>query len=371
MSQEIINGIGSRRETLRLLEGLKVKRPFIVCNYLPDEHRLDSILDKAGVAFIYYVDFSSNPLYDEVCKGATAFRHNKCDSIIAVGGGSAIDVAKCIKLFCKMDKGINCLQQEYSDSKVPLIAIPTTAGTGSESTRYAVIYYDGKKQSVTHESILPNTVILDAQLLQTLPSYQKKCTMLDALCQGIESWWSVNSTDESKGYSRTAVKLIMENMDAYLTNPDDLRAASQIMTASNYAGRAINITQTTGPHAMSYKLTSLYKIPHGHAVAVCLPKVWRYMLNNEDKVTDSRGKEYLRAVFQDIAACLGCLSPSEAVKCFERLLDKLGIKPPLGDSVDLKVLAASVNPVRLKNNPVPIDEEASYRLYQQIVTEEE
>ena len=146
---------------------------------------------------VVFDDFTSNPLYEQVCKGVELFNAHHCDAIIAVGGGSTIDVAKCIKLYCKMDPTMNYLQQEYRDSGVPLIAIPTTAGTGSESTRYAVIYYEGKKQSVTHESIIPTYAILEPRLLKTLPLYQKKCTMLDAMCQCIESLWSVNSTDES------------------------------------------------------------------------------------------------------------------------------------------------------------------------------
>lgn len=266
-----------------------------------------------------------------------------------------------------MGKDINYLQQEYTDSGISLIAIPTTAGTGSESSRYAVIYYEGKKQSITHESILPNIVILDAELLQTLPLYQKKCTLLDALCQGIESWWSVNSTGESKEYSKVAVEDIMHNMELYLSDHENIEAAERIMTASNYAGRAINITQTTAPHAMSYKLTSLYRLPHGHAVAICMPKVWRYMLENENKVTDQRGNEYLCTVFQEISKSLGCESPEEVVGWFEKLLHKLEIKSPLGTLAEVEILAGSVNPVRLKNNPVSINEEAFYKLYKQIV----
>ena len=93
---------------------------------------------------------------------------------------------------------------------IPFLAMPTTAGTGSEATRYAVIYYDGKKQSVTHDSVVPDVAILEPKVLKTLPLYQKKCTMMDALCQGIESWWSMNSTDESKAREKME-KLLSKN----------------------------------------------------------------------------------------------------------------------------------------------------------------
>ena len=115
-----------------------------------------------------------------------------------------------------MDNDINYMQQEYIDSGITLIAVPTTAGTGSESTCHAVIYYEGEKQSISHTSIIPNYAILEPSVLETLPVYQKKCTMLDALCQAIESWWSVNSTEESKEYSRKAILAIKENWEEYI-----------------------------------------------------------------------------------------------------------------------------------------------------------
>ena len=161
-------------------------------------------------SYVVFDHFSPNPLYEDVLKGVDIFNSEKCDVIVAVGGGSSIDVAKCIKLYHQMSGDKICFEQPYIDTGVTLIAIPTTAGTGSESTRYAVIYYKGNKQSVTHDSIIPNYAILEPTVLSTLPLYQKKCTMLDALCQGIESWWSVNSTDESKHYSKVAVETIMK-----------------------------------------------------------------------------------------------------------------------------------------------------------------
>ena len=170
---------------------------------------------------VVFNQFTSNPLYEDVCKGVELFNANHCDTIVAVGGGSTMDVAKCIKLYCKMDPAKNYLQQEYTDSDIPLIAVPTTAGTGSESTRYAVIYFEGKKQSVTHDSIIPNYAILEPKLLKSLPLYQKKCTMLDALCQGIESLWSVNSTEESMLFSKIAIQTIMDHWHGYIEENND------------------------------------------------------------------------------------------------------------------------------------------------------
>ncbi len=129
--------------------------------------------------------YTPNPLYEQVCGGVNLFNKEQCELIVAIGGGSTIDVAKCIKLYCKMDSRINYLKQETFDSGITLIAVPTTAGTGSESTRHAVIYYEGVKQSISHTSIIPDYAVLEPSVLKTLPVYQKKCTMLDALCQAM------------------------------------------------------------------------------------------------------------------------------------------------------------------------------------------
>ena len=321
-----------------------------------------------GVPYVKFSDFTPNPLYEDVCKGVALFNHEKCDTIIAVGGGSSLDVAKCIKLYAGMDTEQNYLEQEYRDTGIPFIAVPTTAGTGSESTRYAVIYYQGQKQSVTHDSIVPDYAVLDHSVLRTLPLYQKKCTMLDALCQGIESWWSVNSTDESKAYSRIAVETIMKYKDAYLNDSDD-EAAGQIMLASNYAGRAIHITQTTAAHAMSYKLTSTYGFPHGHAVAICLPELWDYMRNHLEACIDTRGENYLKTVFGEIEAALTGGAPGDAVAVFREMLDTMGIQGTQNsvEPQQLQLLAESVNPTRLKNNPIRLSEDVISKLYRKVL----
>ena len=278
---------GCYKVIVDILDKCSAYKPMIVCDQAYEFLPLKRFLDCLPISTVKFSDFESNPQYESVVLGVKLFRQENCDFIIAVGGGSAIDVAKCIKLYFKMSQDVNFLKQKMEDTKVPLIALPTTAGTGSESTQYAVIYYDGEKQSVTHDSILPDYVILEPSVLISLPLFQKKCTMLDALCQGIESWWSANSTEESKKYSQKAVQLIIDNWEKYIFE-NDCEASKKIMCAANYAGRAINITQTTASHAMSYKITSLYNVPHGYAVALCLPRLWTYMLGNLNKVIDCR-----------------------------------------------------------------------------------
>lgn len=361
--QKILHGVGSLTDALN--GSTKV---LLVCDSSFPFLNIKDEIEGMPVPYVKFDDFTPNPLYEDVCKGVDLFNIAKCDTILAVGGGSSMDVAKCIKLYCKMDKNNLYLEQEYKDTEVKLIAIPTTAGTGSESTRYAVIYYDGKKQSVTHDSIIPDVAILEPKVLKTLPLYQKKCTMMDALCQGIESWWSVNSTEESYEYSRKTIELIMANWRKYIFENDD-EAAAQIMLAANYGGRAINITQTTAAHAMSYKITSLYNLPHGHAVAVCLPEIWEYMLRNMDKCIDSRGQEYLADIFCQIAQSMGYDSPEQSIVVFREMMKEIELKNQIAGNreEELSVLSTSVNPIRLKNNPVELSAEAIRSIYDKVV----
>ena len=359
--QKIFSGYDSVREVLR---EIGAERHMLVCDSSFRHLPIGEGLDQA----VTFDQFSPNPLYEQVCKGVEMFNNNGCDAIVAVGGGSTIDVAKCIKLYCRMDAARNYLEQECKDSGVPLIAVPTTAGTGSESTRYAVIYYEGKKQSVTHESIIPDYAVLEPLFLKTLPAYQKKCTMLDALCQGIESMWSLHSTGQSMEFSKTAIQKILGHWQGYMSS-DMETDAKEIMLAANFAGRAINITQTTAPHAMSYKLTSMYGIPHGHAVALCLPEVWQYMLEHSENCTDPRGVAHLTSVFEALARIMGCDSPEKAVMLFREILSELDLPRPKCSNSDeeLELLASSVNPVRLKNNPVSISGEIIRHLYETIL----
>ena len=362
---KIIKGYESHKKLGEIFTELGVKKYMLVCGSSIRLLKVSSYLKELKIPFVRFSDFNPNPRYEDIVSGVEVFKKENCDAILAVGGGSAIDVAKCIKLFSGMPDGSFYLKEEFRDTGVPLIAIPTTAGSGSESTRFSVIYYEGNKHSVRHESIIPDYAILDYDALKSLPIYQKKCSMLDALCQAIESLWSVNSTEESRELSRLAINLIRVNKYAFLYENSD-ESCEKIMLASNYAGRAINITATTAAHAMSYKLTTSYNIPHGHAVAVCLLPLWKYMYKNLDKCSDTRGREHLLSVFSEIAVALGEKSIEGGIDSFGKMLSEMEIGLAVPSS-DIEMLADSVNFERLKNNPVHLDKEALMQVYSNVV----
>ena len=356
--QEIHRSIASVGDILR---EYRLQKPFVVCG-VPRE-----IFENAfDFTYEIFEDFTPNPDYEQVCEGLKAFRESGCDCILSVGGGSAIDVAKCIKLYSAMADGKPYTTQAHVFSPVKHIAIPTTAGTGSESTRFAVIYKDGIKQSVTDDCILPDAAILDPVLLEGLPEYHKKATMLDAVCHATESMWSVNSDEQSEGYSSAALRIIFANYSDYLAG--DREAAGRILEAANLAGRAINISQTTAAHAMSYKLTSEFGIAHGHAAAICLPEVWRYITEHTDECTDPRGEDHLMTELGRLSDAYGCETADEAIQKFTAFLTELGLQPvECTDENKLRSLAASVNPQRLSNCPVPMRYNELLEMYRRIL----
>ena len=356
-----------------LLEYLKkagMKKILVVCGNSCGKLNVGKFLEERirqnQIDAVYFRDFAPNPDYSSVVKGVDVFHANACDSILAIGGGSAMDVAKCIKLYVTMPQGSDYIHEKIIPNDIPFIAVPTTAGTGSEATRFAVVYYNGEKQSVTDVSGIPQAVLFDASVLDSLPPYQRKSTMMDAFCHAVESFWSVNSTDESKAFARSAIRLILDNRDSYLAN--DSAGNKNMLEAANLAGKAINISQTTAGHAMCYKLTGLYKIAHGHAAALCVCALWPYMIAHKEDCADSRGAGYLSQMFGELAACMGERTPETAAEKFKKFVDSLALgKPSVQSDNDFEILKKSVNPVRLKNNPVGLDSKAISSLYTSIL----
>ena len=370
--QMILRAAGEYAVLDAFLQERNVRKIFLVCgrslSRLPLGRYFEDLPRRTGTEVVTFRDFQPNPLYESVEKGVALFNESGCDIIIAAGGGSAMDVAKCIKLYSNMDPAVNYLKQEIVPNDVFLMAIPTTAGTGSEATRYAVVYYEGSKQSVAHESIIPQGVLLDSSLLATLPLYQKKVTMLDALMHAVESFWSVNSTEESRAFSRKAIQKIMAHREGYLANREADNAAMQ--EAAFIAGQAINITQTTAGHAMCYKLTSLFGTSHGYAAALCDRVLFPWMMQHPERCIDPRGPEFLDRIYKEIADAMGCKSPEEAADALYELVRALDLEIPAAREADYQVLKTSVNPVRLKNHPVRLDEDTIDALYHEILKQE-
>lgn len=371
--QQILRLNGDYREVGLWIEHKGIHSVMLVCDQsvrlLKIHAWFENLKQSQTVKLTMFSDFQPNPLYESVCKGVHLFHEAGCEAIIAVGGGSALDVAKCIKLFANMEPGSDYLTQKIVPNTISLMAMPTTAGTGSEATRFAVIYRKGEKQSISDDSAIPEVVLLDASALVTLPPYQKKATMLDALCHAIESYWSVNATRESMIYSKDAIEQILCYMDGYLAGT--LEGCEGMLWAAHTAGKAINITQTTAGHAMCYKLTTLYGIAHGHAAALCVTKLWKHMILTGQLDEKPNGWKSLRSIFEDLSTAMGSDGMLAAAERFQSIVDSLDLPQIVGREEDYELLKRSVNPVRLKNNPVALTEDIIEQLYREILRQKE
>lgn len=363
-------GIDCTKSVIDALVNLGVKFPFVVGGSTFTNSGLFEIIEEYYPETSCYSNYSANPTYEEVVEAIKLYHSRKCDGIIAFGGGSAIDVAKCLKAFVNMDETQDYLCQIITDSRIPFIAIPTTAGSGSEATPFAVIYRDYEKISVFHETIKPDVSFLDGRYLMSLSGYQKKSSALDALCHGIESIWAMSANAESKHYAEQAIKKVLNHINEYVSDNCSLECCQVMLEAAHDAGKAISITKTTSAHALSYILTKKYGIAHGHAVALCLPVVWKYMLTDLRENSKFDNTE-LEERFKYIAHIMGQDSPSHAIEYLEQLIHndlKMGFSGN-ADNNDLEWLVLHVNSERLKNNPIKFSNNDLKNIYHRILME--
>jgi len=312
-----------------------------------------------------FSDFKTNPEMEDLKSGIEIFKSFKPEIVIAVGGGSVIDIAKLINIFSFQkftpEKIIND-KKNIKKEGLKLIAIPSTTGTGSEVTQFSVVYKDKKKYSVDHEYLTPTDFIIEPKLALSLPSYEMSCSAFDALSQATESFWSVNSSEESKSYSKKAIKLLIKSINPAIISRN-LGDIKNLFLGANLAGRAINLTRTTAPHAFSYPLTSRFGIPHGHAVAVLLGKFFEVNSNPlPENIVDQRGKKYLDEMSRELFDLFECKTSQECEKYWYDLMKKLSLETNLkklgiNDMKDIHTIFNNVNFERLKNNPTLVTED--------------
>jgi alcohol dehydrogenase class IV len=304
---------------------------------------LDELFAIEQIRVTKFDDFSTNPKMDEVEKGLSKLSATDATAILAVGGGSVLDMAKLIRY-------------KFTSQRLPLIAVPTTAGTGAEATPFAVCYVNGVKTSVDDKDILPDVVALYSEFTFDNDARLTACTGFDALAQAVEAYWNVNATSQSDRYAEEAISLLWSNLPACVSRPQpELR--KQLLLGAYKAGKAIAITRTTAPHAFSYAFTSHCGYPHGHAVALTFPfffglnvKEWKrgkQLQASIDRVLYEAKMHHLvellhldgNHLMDEMTAYIQSLHLDLRVQC-----------------EDVKPLLDGVNVQRLKNNPVIIGE---------------
>lgn len=237
-----------------------------------------SALVANGVEFAVFDKTVANPTIENAQDGLEEYQENHCTAIIAIGGGSAIDCAKAIGALATNPK--KSIRQMRGILKVrhalpPLYVIPTTSGTGSETTLAAVIVdaHTKEKFALVDPKLVPKFAVLDPNMTLSLPPFLTASTGMDALTHAVESFIGRCNTHETKEYAIHATKLIFENLETAFCHPNDLKARQNMMTAAFEAGLAFTRAYVGNVHAVAHTLGGQYNTPHGFANAVILPKV--------------------------------------------------------------------------------------------------
>ena len=354
--QKVIRGRDSLKRLPEMTGKLEIRKPMIV-----GMEPLTGMLMKKNPWLLsspVFSEFHANPDLADTEAGAALFTREGCDGLISIGGGSSIDTAKAIKARLNAESEDDIIHSRLQNKTAcPHIAIPGTAGTGSEATQIAVAYVNGIKVSLNHEMLKPDGVILDASLLDSLPLYHKKSCALDALAQGIESYWSRGANEDSRVHAYLAIIGVLDNLKNYLDG--DPHAAEEMLDASYQSGKAIQITRTTAAHAMSYMLTKRMGLAHGHACMITLPVLWEMM----------QDKEEMQETLRDLSEKMRLGDMRMAPKLLKGILYDLEMSiPPVPDDGMLNELADSVNVERLNNHPVKMSKEEIKTAYRRAMT---
>jgi alcohol dehydrogenase len=260
----------------------------------------------------------------------------KFDILLCAGGGSVIDYAKSI-IFHKLKNRRNGFK---------FFAIPTTCGSGSESTEFAVVYNDNIKKSLYSKILKPDFVILDKVFLNEIPNLVLWSSISDSFCQAIESLWSKNANTESIEYSIKALSLFKKGINNFIHLDKE-----KLLEASYYSGCAINISKTTAPHAFSYYLTTMHEIPHGFAVLFTLEEFFK--INISDNLFRANFFDHISNIYKDYF---------DLILVVKKILKKSKYKYPLNIN-SFNDCEKFINLERLNNNPVSISSSQIRKIY--------
>lgn len=300
--QEIIFGSGSLNRLPELLKKQNAARVLLISgphlNKMGVVGRLRDSIVSAGAACETFTDVEANPSMETVEKAAAAYRAFGADAIVAIGGGSPMDVAKAVGVV--VTYGGSIAQYEGVGTVpgpiVPLIAIPTTAGTGSEVTTFSVITDHSRnyKLTVGSQYLIPRCALLDPELLTTTPAGVAAACGMDALVHALEAYLSRAASPFSDAMAEKALALIGRSLRAFVADRANLEAASDMLAGSLFAGIAFSWARLGNVHAMAHPLGGFFNVPHGVANAILLPVV------DYNAIADHDGK--YETIYRAVAA---------------------------------------------------------------------
>lgn len=301
-----------------------------------------------------FQDTEENPSFENIEQGADFAKSTKADFIIGVGGGSSMDAAKGIAILAvnngKLDDYIN--GKEFENSPLPIICVPTSSGTGSEVTPYAVFTdkYQKIKTAIAHDKIFPKTAIIDPELTYSMPEQVIINTGLDALTHSIEAFLSTESFDLNDQLALQSIEIIIDNLGnaamGYRPSMDKMAHASML------GGIVIAHASTILPHIMGYPLTVHYNIPHGKANAIILPAFLKFMNQNS---TDKMKVKTILEMFDYVGGV-------------EKFIKTLGVSTKLSDygiskNEFAQFARKTIVKADIKITPVELTEESIISIY--------
>lgn len=331
--------------------------------------KIASILVSAGVKFSVFDKVDPEPQIELADEGAKMAVKNKCDIVIGIGGGSAMDVAKAIAVIAT-NKGVAADYlglNKIPKAGLPKIMIPTTAGTGSEVTFTAVFVRKNlkKKEGMNSPYLYPELALLDPELTLSLPPAPTAHTGLDALCHAIESYTSINASPMSEMFSLEAIALIAENLRTCVHDGRNIAARERMLLGSLYAGIGLANAGVTAVHSLSYPLGGKFGVSHGLANTILLAPVMAFNL--------SGALEKFADVADAMGECTEGLPAREAaylaVDAVEALIEDCGVDAAIRDfgvvEKDFAALAdVAVTVARpLENNPRKMTKEDMIAIY--------
>lgn len=288
-------------------------------------------LKNAGMESECFTETEGNPSTDTVVKATEGFKKSKSDFIVAFGGGSPLDVAKAVAVLATY--GGNIVDYEGAGKVmgpvVPMIAIPTTAGTGSEVTAFSVITDHSRnyKLTVVSNYLLPAYVILDPDLIATVPANTAAACGIDAMVHALEAYISKAASPFSDIFAREALRLIGGSIRDYVADRSNPAACESMMVGSLFAGIAFSHARLGNVHAMSHPVSAYFDVPHGLANAILLPTVVDF---NKDAADPEKYRYIYGCISKDMGADIN-FTPDMLATEIRMLNYELGILPTLSD----------------------------------------
>ena len=282
--QNIVVGAGSLKRLPELAKNLKKSKAYIISGpHLEKIGMVDKCreaLKAAGIESDSFTQTEGNPSTDTVAKAAEGFKSSNADFIVAFGGGSPLDVAKAVAVIASYGGNITDYEGggKVPGPVVPMIAIPTTAGTGSEVTAFSVITDHSRnyKLTVVSNYLLPAYAILDPELITTVPKSTAAACGIDAMVHALEAFISKAASPFSDLFAKEALRLIGTSIRDYVLDRSNLAACEAMLTGSLFAGIAFSHARLGDVHAMSHPVSAYFDVAHGVANAVLLPTIVDY-----------------------------------------------------------------------------------------------